>query len=118
MPAGDLVGYARKAEQLRFPDVWAAEDCFLRGAFSQAVTIRASTASLRVGMGIIPAAARNVAFAAIGIATPAELHHGRLATGVGHGIPGWLRQAGVWPSSPLTLLEKYIGALRRLLAGP
>jgi alkanesulfonate monooxygenase SsuD/methylene tetrahydromethanopterin reductase-like flavin-dependent oxidoreductase (luciferase family) len=68
-------------------------------------------------MGIIPAAARNVAFAAMEIATLAGLHPGRLAVGVGHGMPGWLRQAGAWPSSPLTLLEEYIGALRRLLAG-
>lgn len=117
MPAGELVGFARKAEELGFPEVWVAEDCFLHGAFSQAATILASTVSLRVGMGIIPAAARNVAFAAMEIATLAELHPGRLAVGVGHGMPGWLRQAGAWPSSPLTLLEEYIGALRRLLAG-
>jgi 5,10-methylenetetrahydromethanopterin reductase len=94
MPAGDLVGFARKAEELGFPEVWVAEDCFLHGAFSQAATILASTASLRVGLGIIPAAARNVAFAAMEIATLAELHPGRLAVGVGHGMPGWLRQAG------------------------
>jgi alkanesulfonate monooxygenase SsuD/methylene tetrahydromethanopterin reductase-like flavin-dependent oxidoreductase (luciferase family) len=117
MPAGELVGFVRKAEELGFPEVWVAEDCFLHGAFSQAATILASTASLRVGMGIIPAAARNVAFAAMEIATLAELHPGRLAVGVGHGMPGWLRQAGAWPSSPLTLLEEYIGALRRLLVG-
>jgi alkanesulfonate monooxygenase SsuD/methylene tetrahydromethanopterin reductase-like flavin-dependent oxidoreductase (luciferase family) len=65
VPARELVGFVRKAEELGFPEVWVAEDCFLHGAFSQAATILASTASLRVGMGIIPAAARNVAFAAI-----------------------------------------------------
>jgi alkanesulfonate monooxygenase SsuD/methylene tetrahydromethanopterin reductase-like flavin-dependent oxidoreductase (luciferase family) len=32
-------------------------------------------------------------------------------------MPGWLRQAGAWPSSPLTLLDEYIRVLRRLLAG-
>ena len=117
MPAGQLVGYARKAEQLGFPEVWVVEDCFLHGAFAQAATILASTASLRVGLGIIPAAARNVAFAAMEIATLAGLHPGRLTVGVGHGMPGWLDQAGARPSSPLTLLEEYIGVLRRLLAG-
>jgi alkanesulfonate monooxygenase SsuD/methylene tetrahydromethanopterin reductase-like flavin-dependent oxidoreductase (luciferase family) len=117
IPAGHLAGYAQKAERLGFAGVWVAEDCFLHGAFAQAATILASTTSLQVGMGIIPAAARNVAFAAMEIATLAGLHPGRLAVGVGHGMPGWLDQAGARPSSPLTLLEEYIQALRRLLAG-
>ena len=117
IPAGQLADYAQKAERLGFAGVWVAEDCFLHGAFAQAATILASTTSLQVGMGIIPAAARNVAFAAMEVATLAGLHPGRLAVGVGHGMPGWLDQAGARPSSPLTLLEEYIQALRWLLAG-
>ena len=117
IPAGDLVGYAQKAEQLGFAEAWVAEDCFLHGAVAQAATILASTRTLHVGIGIIPAAARNVAFTAMEIATLAGLHPGRLTVGVGHGMPGWLDQAGARPSSPLTLLEEYIQALRRLLEG-
>src|SRR6516225_7473633 len=115
--AGDLVDYVQKAEQLGFAEAWVAEDCFLRGAVAQAATILASTRTLHVGMGIIPAAARNVAFAAMEIATLAGLHPGRLTVGVGHGMPGWLDQAGARPSSPLTLLEEYIQTLRQLLDG-
>jgi 5,10-methylenetetrahydromethanopterin reductase len=117
LPAGRLVGYAQEAEQLGFAEVWVAEDCFLHGAFTQAATILASTTSLRVGLGIIPAAARNVAFAAMEVATLAGLHPGRLTVGVGHGMPSWLDQVGAWPSSPLTLLEEYIQTLRWLLGG-
>jgi 5,10-methylenetetrahydromethanopterin reductase len=117
IPPGQLVSYARQAEQLGFAEVWVAEDCFWHGAFAQAATILASTASVRVGMGIIPAAARNVAFAAMEIATLAGLHPGRIAVGVGHGMPGWLDQVGARSASPLTLLDEYIQALRRLLAG-
>ena len=117
IPVGDLVGYVQKAEQLGFAEAWVAEDCFLRGAVAQAATILASTRTLHVGMGIIPAAARNVAFAAMEIATLAGLHPGRLTVGVGHGMPGWLDQAGARPSSPLTLLEEYIQTLRQLLDG-
>ena len=117
MQAGDLAGYAQTAEQLGFAEAWVAEDCFLHGAVAQAATILASTSTLHVGMGIIPAAARNVAFAAMEIATLAGLHPGRLTVGVGHGMPGWLDQAGARPSSPLTLLEEYIQTLRRLLDG-
>jgi 5,10-methylenetetrahydromethanopterin reductase len=117
LPAGHLVGYAQEAEQLGFPEVWVVEDCFLHGAIAQAATVLASTTSLHVGLGIVPAAARNVAFAAMEVATLAGLHPGRLTVGVGHGIPGWLDQAGARPSSPLTLLEEYIQALRWLLGG-
>ena len=117
IPARHLVGYAQQAEQLGFPEVWVVEDCFLHGAFAQAATILASTTSLHVGLGIVPAAARNVAFAAMEVATLAGLHPGRLTVGVGHGIPDWLDQAGARPSSPLTLLEEYIRALRWLLDG-
>jgi 5,10-methylenetetrahydromethanopterin reductase len=70
-----------------------------------------------VGLGIVPAAARNVAFAAMEVATLAGLHPGRLTVGVGHGMPSWLDQVGAWPSSPLTLLEEYIRTLRWLLGG-
>jgi 5,10-methylenetetrahydromethanopterin reductase len=94
IPAGDFIAYVRRIEQLGFHEVWLVEDCFLRGAFAQAATVLASTRSLGVGLGIIPAAARNVAFAAMEIATLAELHPGRLTVGVGHGIPSWLDQSG------------------------
>lgn len=117
LPARNLTGYAQQAERLGFHSVWVAEDCFLHGAFTQAATILAATTSVHVGLGIVPAAARNVAFAAMEVATLAGLHPGRLTIGVGHGMPAWLDQAGARPASPLTLLEEYIQALRALLAG-
>ncbi len=117
LPAGQLLGYAREAERLGFAEVWVAEDCFLHGGFAQAATILASTTSLQVGLGIVPAAARNVAFAAMEISTLAGMYPGRLTVGVGHGMQGWLDQASARPASPLTLLEAYITALRQLLAG-
>ena len=100
IPARDLVGYAQKAEQLGFAEAWVAEDCFLHGAVAQAATILASTRTLHIGIGIIPAAARNVAFTAMEIATLAGLHPGRLTVGVGHGMPGWLDQAAPGRQAP------------------
>jgi 5,10-methylenetetrahydromethanopterin reductase len=117
IPAGDFAGYVRRIEELGFHEVWIVEDCFLHGAVAQAATALAVTSSLQVGLGIVPAAARNVAFAAMEIATLAGLYPGRLTVGVGHGIASWLDQAGARPSSPLTLLEEYIRVLRQLLAG-
>src|ERR1700694_2778379 len=60
IPAGDFVAYVRRIEELGFHEVWIVEDCFLHGAFAQAASVLAATSSLRVGLGIIPAAARNV----------------------------------------------------------
>ncbi|MBK3588988.1 LLM class flavin-dependent oxidoreductase, partial [Streptomyces sp. MBT57] len=77
----------------------------------------ASTSRIRVGIGLLPAGARNVAFAALEIATLAQLFPGRTDVGVGHGMPGWMRSVGQWPRSPLTFLEEYIDALRALLRG-
>jgi 5,10-methylenetetrahydromethanopterin reductase len=117
LAAGDYLAYVKRVEDLGFDEAWIVEDCFLHGAFAQAASALAATASMRVGLGIIPAGARNVVFAAMEIATLAGLHPGRLTVGVGHGIPGWMARAGAWPASPLGLLEEYVLVLRRLLAG-
>lgn len=117
IPAADYIAYVRSVEQRGFHEIWVVEDCFLLGAFAQAATVLASTSSLHVGLGIVPAAGRNVAFTAMEIATLARLHPGRLTVGIGHGLPRWLEQAGAWPASPLTLLDEYVRVLRLLLAG-
>ncbi|MFD8932483.1 LLM class flavin-dependent oxidoreductase [Streptomyces mirabilis] len=72
---------------------------------------------IRVGVGLLPAGAGNVAFAAMEAATLAQLHPGRLDLAVGHGMPDWMRSVGSWPASPLTLLGEYIHTLKTLLAG-
>jgi 5,10-methylenetetrahydromethanopterin reductase len=83
----------------------------------QAAVALASTKSIVIGMGILPAGARNVAFAALEIAFLANLYPERLMVGIGHGMADWMRQVGAHPGSPLTLLQEYLQALRALLAG-
>lgn len=83
----------------------------------QAAVALASTKSIVIGMGILPAGARNVAFAAPEIAFLANLYPERLMVGIGHGMADWMRQVGAHPGSPLTLLQEYLQALRALLAG-
>jgi 5,10-methylenetetrahydromethanopterin reductase len=117
LPAGLVVPYARRAEELGFRELWVVEDLGFRGGISQAATVLASTSSLRVGIGVLPTGARQVAFAAMELGTLAELFPGRVDAGVGHGMAGWMRSVGAWPASPLTLLEEYTVALRRLLRG-
>ncbi|MER8003169.1 LLM class flavin-dependent oxidoreductase [Streptomyces sp. NPDC095613] len=117
LPARDVLPYARRAEELGFEQVWVVEDLGWRGGIAQAATVLAATTNLTVGVGILPAGARNVCFAAMELATLAQFHPGRLIIGIGHGMPDWMRQAGSWPASPLTLIKEYTSALRRLLAG-
>lgn len=117
LPAADIVPFAREADARGFDELWVAEDLGHRGGLAQAATVLASTSRIRVGVGLIPAGARNVAFAAMEAATLAQLHPGRVDISVGHGMPGWMRAAGAWPRSPLTLLREYVPALRTLLAG-
>jgi 5,10-methylenetetrahydromethanopterin reductase len=117
LPIRTFIDYVTQAEHHGFDEVWFAEDCFLKGGVSQAAVALASTSRIVVGMGILPAGARNVAFAALDIAFLANLYPGRLMVGIGHGMADWMRQVGALPTSPLTLLKEYLQALRALLAG-
>lgn len=117
LPAAHIIPFAEKAEQLGFEELWIVEDCFFRGGIAQAAVVLASTASIHVGVGILPAAARNPAFATLEIATLAELFPGRLTVGLGHGMPVWMRQVGAMPASPLTMLDESVTAIKALLEG-
>lgn len=115
--AGDLVGFVQSAETLGFDEIWVVEDCFFRGGVAQAAIACAVSSSLTVGIGILPAALRSPAVAAMEIATLAEVFPGRILAGLGHGMPDWMNQVHVWPRSPLTLFEEYVVAVRELLQG-
>ncbi|QNP61556.1 LLM class flavin-dependent oxidoreductase [Streptomyces genisteinicus] len=117
LPAADVIPFAQDADALGFGELWVAEDLGHRGGLAQAATVLACTRRIRVGVGLLPAGARNAAFAAMEAATLAQLHPGRVDIAVGHGMPAWMRDAGAWPESPLTLLCEYIDALRTLLGG-
>ncbi len=117
LPAGEFIAYAKEAEWHGFDQLWVVEDCFFRGGVAQAGVALALTTTIKVGLGILPAGARNAAFAALEIASLENLFPDRLIIGVGHGMPAWMRQAGAWPASPVTLLNEYIVTLKRLLAG-
>lgn len=117
LPHEHLIPFARRVEELGFGAIWVVEDLGFHGGIAQAGMVLATTERLRVGIGILPAAARNVAFTAMDLATLAGSFPGRLDIGLGHGIPGWIKQAGAWPASPLTLLREQTLALRGLLSG-
>jgi alkanesulfonate monooxygenase SsuD/methylene tetrahydromethanopterin reductase-like flavin-dependent oxidoreductase (luciferase family) len=112
-----LSATARSVENAGFDELWLWEDCFLAGGIAAAATALAATATIRVGLGILPAPVRNPAFAAMELAALARMHPGRLHAGFGHGVTDWMRQIGAKPESQVTLLEETVSAVRALLAG-
>jgi 5,10-methylenetetrahydromethanopterin reductase len=116
-PPEELLEFARGAERDGFAELWLVEDCFLVGGLTMAASALAVTERVRVGIGLLPAAMRNPAIAAMEIAGLARLHPGRLTVTFGHGVEDWMRQIGARPPNRLAALEEIAGAVRRLLAG-
>lgn len=117
LPPHQVIPFARRAEQLGFDELWVVEDLGWRGGIAQAGVVLAATEQIEVGIGILPAGARNAAFSAMELATLTQLFPGRVVAGIGHGMPDFMRRAGAWPASPLTLLREYTVAVRALLRG-
>jgi alkanesulfonate monooxygenase SsuD/methylene tetrahydromethanopterin reductase-like flavin-dependent oxidoreductase (luciferase family) len=108
---------ALAAERAGVAELWLWEDCFLQGGIAAAAVALASTESLVVGLGVLPAPLRNVVTTAMEVATLEAMFPGRLRVGIGHGVQDWMRQAGASVASPLTLMREYVTALQDLLAG-
>jgi 5,10-methylenetetrahydromethanopterin reductase len=117
LPAAAVVEFAERLEAGGVDQLWVIEDCFYTAGISLAATALARTEQLQVGIGILPAVARNAAVTAMEIATLAELSPGRLLPGIGHGVQDWMEQMGARTPSPLTTLDEVITTVRRLLHG-
>ena len=108
---------ALAAERAGVAELWLWEDCFLQGGIAAAAVALASSETLTIGLGVLPAPLRNVVTTAMEIATLEAMFPGRLRVGIGHGVQDWMRQAGAAVASPLTLMREYVTALSDLLAG-
>jgi len=117
LPPERLRSVARAADSSGLEELWLWEDCFLEGGVSSAAAALACTERLRLGIGLMPAPLRNVALAAMEVATIERMFPGRLLVGVGHGVQDWMLQVGARVASPLTLLCEYVAAMKQLLAG-
>lgn len=108
---------ALAAERAGVAELWLWEDCFLQGGIAAAAVVLASSETLTVGLGVLPAPLRNVVATAMEIATLEAMFPRRIRVGIGHGVQDWMRQAGAAVASPLTLMREYVTALSDLLAG-
>jgi alkanesulfonate monooxygenase SsuD/methylene tetrahydromethanopterin reductase-like flavin-dependent oxidoreductase (luciferase family) len=117
LPAPFVVEVAEALDAAGVDQLWVIEDCFYTAGISLAATALARTERLTIGLGILPAVARNPAITAMELATLANLAPGRLLAGIGHGVQDWMEQMGARTASPLTTLDEVITVVRRLLVG-
>lgn len=117
LPPERLRDVAQAADAVGLDELWLWEDCFLESGIASASAALAWTQRLRVGVGLLPVPLRNVALAAMELATMTRLFPGRFEVGVGHGVQDWMAQVGARAESPMTLLREYVTALRALLQG-
>ncbi|MFI5781641.1 LLM class flavin-dependent oxidoreductase [Nocardia sp. NPDC051570] len=116
-PPERLREIARVADESGLDELWIWEDCFLEGGIATTAAALAWTERVRIGVGVLPVPLRNIALAAMEIATLERMFPGRAIWGVGHGVQEWMGQAGARVDSPVTLLGEYLDGLRRLLSG-
>jgi alkanesulfonate monooxygenase SsuD/methylene tetrahydromethanopterin reductase-like flavin-dependent oxidoreductase (luciferase family) len=105
------------ADQAGVDELWLWEDCFEHGGIATTAAALAWTERLEIGVGVLPVPLRNVALAAMEIASLHRMFPGRVHVGLGHGVLDWMGQVGARAESPMTLLREYLTALRDLLAG-
>ncbi len=115
-PAAAVVDVARRLDH-RVDQLWVIEDCFYTAGVSLAASALSVSERLTVGIGILPAVARNPAITAMEIATLCGLGPGRVLPGIGHGVQSWMAQMGTRPRSPVRALDEVMTAVGRLLAG-
>jgi alkanesulfonate monooxygenase SsuD/methylene tetrahydromethanopterin reductase-like flavin-dependent oxidoreductase (luciferase family) len=113
----DVPGLARAIEAHHLDEVWICEDLGLNGGIAQSAIALGVTERVRVGHGIAPAAVRNVAYFAMEVASLCRAFPGRFLPGIGHGMPGWLKQVGAHPGKLLPCLAETTEMTARLLAG-
>ncbi len=117
LPPDRLRALARTADEAGLDELWLWEDCFWGSGIATAAAVLGWTERLRVGVGLLPVPLRNVALAAMEIASLHRLFPGRPVIGVGHGVQDWMAQVGAHAESPMTLLREHLDALRALLRG-
>lgn len=117
LPPEQIMQVAKTAEDGGIDELWFWEDCFASSGLAPAAAVLGATTKLDVGIGLMPVPLRAPTLTAMEIATLARMFPGRFRPGLGHGVKGWMQQAGVAAGSPLTLLREHATAIAALLAG-
>ncbi|GAA4559381.1 LLM class flavin-dependent oxidoreductase [Pseudonocardia xishanensis] len=116
-PPDQLVELCVRIEEAGYGELWLSEDYFFLGGPTSAAMALQATREIPVGIGIMSAVVRHPAVTAMEVSTLSLAYPGRLITGIGHGVPVWTRQMGLYPNSPIRSLRSAIETTRALLAG-
>ena len=108
---------ARLGEQLGYSELWLPEDYFFCGSIAATAAVLSATAHVPVGTGVASALVRHPAILAMEIATLEAMHPGRIRPGIGLGVPAWVQQMKLTPSSQLASMRECVTGVRRLLDG-
>ena len=116
-PPADLIDLCRFVEDNNFSELWLSEDYFMLAGFSSVAIALQATRKIDVGLGIVSSVVRHPAVTAMEISTVAGAFPGRLHMGIGHGVPAWTKQMGLFPKSMLQAAKETVTSIRRLLDG-
>lgn len=116
-PVHEIAHLAQQIEAAGFGSLWFGEDYFFAGGLTSAAIALQATQHIKIGLGVVATVARHPAVLAMEAATLAGAFPGRFTVGIGHGVPGWMKQMRLYPKSPLTAMRECMGAVRDLADG-
>ncbi|NIA24058.1 MAG: LLM class flavin-dependent oxidoreductase [Gammaproteobacteria bacterium] len=108
---GQIVDYARRAEELGYDCFWVNESLG-REPFALLGLLAASTSGIPLGLGVAPIHARDATAAHAGARTIAEATGGRFIMGLGVSHASSAAARGHDYTSPLATLERYLREYR------
>ena len=116
-PPEKLVELSKQVERCGFSALWFAEDYFMLSGFASAGMALQATETVHVGIGAVSNRVRHPAVTAMEASTLANACPGRFTLGIGHGVPAWMKQMHLFPSSVLDSMREAITDVKRLLVG-
>jgi 1,4-dihydroxy-2-naphthoate octaprenyltransferase len=115
----DAVAWAEQAGRAGLDSVWIHDSYFERDAVTYAAAIAAQVAGVRVGLGALNPLTRHPVVVAMTVSAIDDMAPGRVALGLGTGLPLRLAQMGI-PYSPgagVQAVSQAIDTLRALWSG-
>ena len=117
LPVAGFVDVARRAEQLGYDRVWAAE-AGNNDAFGLLTACATATSTIGLATGVVPIQTRTPSLMAQSAATLHDVSEGRFTLGIGVSSPTIVqRWNGVPYDRPLPRIREYAQVVRALMAG-